>query len=70
VPLGDGDKKDDPRNLCRDVAKGLPWCMDMISKEKVIQIIESRLTGRECQGAQPAEQQQTTKQTPRIEMIR
>jgi ADP-heptose:LPS heptosyltransferase len=70
VPLGDGDEKDDPRNLCRDVVNGLPRCMDMISKEKVIQNIESRLTGRERQGAQPAEQQQTTKQTPRIEMIR
>lgn len=38
VPLGDGDPKDDPENLCVDVAESsaLPRCMDMISADEVI----------------------------------
>jgi len=41
VPLGDGDKKDEPKNLCKDVSpNGLPHCMDLITTERVIQAIE------------------------------
>jgi len=49
VPLGDGDEKDEPKNLCQDVVNGLPRCMDMISAENVIQSIETILAGREQQ---------------------
>ena len=35
VPLGDGDDKDEPKNLCVDVVGGLPRCMDLISAEDV-----------------------------------
>jgi len=70
VPLGDGDEKDDPKNLCRDVVSGLPRCMDMISEESVIQNIELQLAGRERQGAQPVVEKPKTNPTPVIEMIR
>jgi ADP-heptose:LPS heptosyltransferase len=40
VPLGDGDEKDHPRNLCVDVVDSLPRCMDMITAEEVIRRIE------------------------------
>jgi ADP-heptose:LPS heptosyltransferase len=36
VPLGDGDRKDEPDQLCVDVVGDLPKCMDMISAEEVI----------------------------------
>ena len=39
VPLGDGDDRDKPGNLCLDVVGGLPRCMDMISAGEVIRRI-------------------------------
>lgn len=36
VPLGDGDGKDQPGQLCVDVVDGLPRCMDMITADEVI----------------------------------
>src|SRR4030095_8578247 len=36
VPLGDGDEKDDPRQLCVDVVDGLPRCMDSITADDVV----------------------------------
>jgi hypothetical protein len=36
VPLGDGDKKDAPGQLCVDVVGDLPRCMDMITADEVI----------------------------------
>jgi ADP-heptose:LPS heptosyltransferase len=40
VPLGDGDRKDEPGQLCVDVVGDLPRCMDMISADEVIRRIE------------------------------
>ncbi len=40
LPLGDGDDKDRPENLCVDVVNGQPRCMAMITPEMVIQRIE------------------------------
>lgn len=45
TPLGDGDEKDRPENLCMDVVGHLPRCMDMISAEEVIRRIELYYTG-------------------------
>ncbi len=46
VPLGDGDEKDDPANLCTDVvAGGLPRCMDMITARHASDAIELYLAG-------------------------
>jgi ADP-heptose:LPS heptosyltransferase len=45
VPLGDGDPKDDPDNLCTDVVGGLPHCMDLITAEEVIRRIELYFQG-------------------------
>jgi ADP-heptose:LPS heptosyltransferase len=39
VPVGDGDVKDRPKNLCVDVVEGLPRCMDMITPEAVVERI-------------------------------
>ena len=39
-PLGDGDEKDNPENLCVDVVADLPRCLDMISAEEVIRRID------------------------------
>jgi len=40
LPLGDGDEKDRPENLCVDVVGQLPRCMDMITPDEVIRRIE------------------------------
>ncbi len=39
-PLGDGDPKDEPDQLCVDVVGDLPRCMDMITADDVIRRIE------------------------------
>lgn len=40
LPLGDGDEKDRPENLCVAPVGFLPHCMDMISAEEVIRRVE------------------------------
>jgi ADP-heptose:LPS heptosyltransferase len=45
VPLGDGDAKDSPENLCVDVVGDLPRCMDMITAAEVISRIELYFSG-------------------------
>jgi len=45
VPLGDGDEKDRPENLCVDVVGNLPRCLDMITSETVIKRIEMYFDG-------------------------
>jgi ADP-heptose:LPS heptosyltransferase len=44
-PLGDGDKKDQPENLCVDVAGDLPRCMDMITADEVVRRVERYFEG-------------------------
>lgn len=48
VPLGDGDEKDRPENLCADVVGTLPHCLDMITAEEVIRRIELYFQGGVC----------------------
>lgn len=45
IPLGDGDEKDKPENLCVNVVNTLPRCMDMISVEQVISRISLYFQG-------------------------
>ena len=45
VPLGDGDEKDLPQNLCVDVVGSLPRCLDMITAETVIKRVELYFNG-------------------------
>jgi glycosyltransferase involved in cell wall biosynthesis/ADP-heptose:LPS heptosyltransferase len=45
LPLGDGDERDRPENLCVDVAGDLPKCMDMITADEVIGHIERYFEG-------------------------
>ncbi len=45
VPLGDGDSKDMPDNLCIDVVDNLPKCMHMISADQVIRSVNYYLIG-------------------------
>jgi len=45
VPLGDGDEKDRPENLCLDVVGRLPRCLHMITAEEVIRRIELYFEG-------------------------
>ena len=40
LPLGDGNSKDRPENLCVNVVGGLPKCMDIITVEDVIRRIQ------------------------------
>lgn len=49
VPLGDGDSKDSPENLCVDVIGKLPRCMDLIAAEEVIRRIKIYFDGGSCQ---------------------
>ena len=48
-PLGDGDAKDKPENLCQDVVNGLPRCMEMIKAQDVIRAVELYFSGGVCQ---------------------
>jgi ADP-heptose:LPS heptosyltransferase len=50
VPLGDGDEKDSPSNLCIDIVGqprggNLPRCLDMITAQEVIRRIELYFEG-------------------------
>ena len=45
VPLGDGDVKDNPDQLCVDIVGTLPRCMDLITPEEVIRRIELYFDG-------------------------
>jgi ADP-heptose:LPS heptosyltransferase len=45
VPLGDGDRKDEPGQLCVDVVGDLPRCMDMITAAEVIRRVEMYFEG-------------------------
>ncbi|MBA2304228.1 MAG: ADP-heptose--LPS heptosyltransferase [Acidobacteria bacterium] len=45
VPLGDGDEKDQPDQLCVDVVGRLPRCMDMIPATEVVRRIELYFAG-------------------------
>ena len=55
VPLGDGDEKDRPDQLCVDVVGELPRCMEMISAADVIGRIEMYLAGGAARELQPDE---------------
>ncbi|HKS38054.1 MAG TPA: glycosyltransferase family 9 protein [Verrucomicrobiae bacterium] len=44
-PLGDGDTRDKPENLCQNLAGHLPRCMDMITPSDVIGRIEKYVEG-------------------------
>ncbi|MEX3815489.1 glycosyltransferase family 9 protein [Paraburkholderia sp. BR13439] len=45
TPLGDGDEKDLPHNLCVDVVGHLPRCLDMVKASDVIRAIELYFEG-------------------------
>ena len=45
LPIGDGDPKDAPGELCVDVVDQLPRCMDMIGADEVIRRIELYFSG-------------------------
>lgn len=45
LPLGDGDEKDAPDQLCLDVSGNLPRCMDLITAAEVIRRIELYFDG-------------------------
>lgn len=53
VPLGDGDEKDRPENLCLDVVNKLPRCMDMITPADVIRRIQMYYDGGALAGLTP-----------------
>jgi len=55
LPLGDGDEKDKPQNLCADVVNGLPRCMDLITAEEVIRRIELYYRGGALQYLSPVQ---------------
>jgi ADP-heptose:LPS heptosyltransferase len=55
VPLGDGDEKDNPANLCEDVVGHLPRCMDIITSEEVIRRISLYFLGGVIQYLTPSQ---------------
>lgn len=54
LPLGDGDEKDAPEQLCVDVVGSLPRCMDMITADEVIRRIEMYFEGGILASRHPA----------------
>jgi hypothetical protein len=49
TPVGDGDPRDLPENLCLNVVDGkLPRCMDMITSAEVVRRIEGYFAGGVC----------------------
>jgi len=55
VPLGDGDEKDHPDNLCVDVVGTLPHCMDMINSAEVIRRISMFFEGGALRHLSPSQ---------------
>jgi hypothetical protein len=55
MPLGDGDEKDEPPNLCVDVRKGLPACMELIHAADVSRAIQRYLDGGVGRSLTPAQ---------------
>lgn len=55
VPLGDGDEKDEARNLCVDVVNGLPRCMDMITPAQIIERIQYHFAGGQARSLDAAQ---------------
>jgi len=45
IPIGDGDEKDRPENLCVNVVRNLPKCMEMITSAEVARRIEMYFLG-------------------------
>lgn len=45
LPLGDGDEKDRAENLCVNVVRNLPKCMDLIGADEVIRRVELYFKG-------------------------
>ena len=61
-PVGDGDEKDKPQNLCTNLSGSLPRCMDLITSDEVIRrisiyyeggVLAYRHTSRSSQIASP-----------------
>jgi glycosyltransferase involved in cell wall biosynthesis/ADP-heptose:LPS heptosyltransferase len=48
-PLGDGDERDRPENLCVDPVGNLPRCMDLITPREVVRRIETYFNGTTLQ---------------------
>ena len=61
VPLGDGDEKDRPENLCVDVVENLPHCMHMITPEEVILRITLYFEGGAVKYLSPAQSRMARK---------
>jgi ADP-heptose:LPS heptosyltransferase/GT2 family glycosyltransferase len=55
LPLGDGDRKDRPDDLCLDVVNQLPRCMDQITADEVIRRIRLYFDGGVIRYLTPAE---------------
>lgn len=56
VPLGDGNERDAPHNLCLNVFGKLPKCMSMISAEEVIRRIRTYFDGGALSYLSPEQQ--------------
>ena len=52
-PLGDGDEKDEPQNLCVQPAGDLPRCLDLITSADVIRAIETYFEGDAARYREP-----------------
>ena len=55
VPLGDGDRRDRPGNLCAQLSHGLPRCMDLITAAEVVRRVESYFAGGSLAYLSPAQ---------------
>jgi len=53
LPLGDGDEKDHPDQLCQHPIGTLPRCMHMITAEDVIRRIELYIESQNAEGISP-----------------
>jgi ADP-heptose:LPS heptosyltransferase len=69
LPLGDGDPKDQPPDLCVDVIGQLPRCMNMITVEEVVRRIELYFGGGAV-AYLTAAQQKTAAEALRWETLR
>jgi glycosyltransferase involved in cell wall biosynthesis/ADP-heptose:LPS heptosyltransferase len=63
VPLGDGDERDRPENLCVNVVGSLPRCMDMIKSQDVIRRVALYFEGGSQSYLQPSVPKASTKST-------
>ena len=68
-PIGDGDEKDKPQNLCTNLSGSMPRCMDLITSDDVIRRISTYYEGGVLAYRQAARSSQVVSPRPARKLV-